>query len=276
LDGTSIRGAKLGRRSNGEGSIAKRKDGRWSAAYTMSGKRKCVYGKTRKEAATKLRDAIAEQDNGNYYPDIRLEDYMGRWLGDSVRGSVRERIYERYEQVSRNHIVPDLGDISLPSLTEMEIQSLYRRKLDSGCSPRTVQMDAKASSYRSATTWNAIQICLSYAGPTVLSWRHSVPGTWTPSKWSRRFGRMQISKRGIFSSLTFESAAHPLPSDRPPALYLLRSPASAANRLCGSLLLGGREGMAQHGGHENPHGDKDDVHRYRHETLPVPALFRYL
>jgi integrase len=41
--------------------------------------------------------------------------------------------------VSGNHIVPDLGDISLPSLTEMEIQSLYRRKLDSGCSPRTVQ-----------------------------------------------------------------------------------------------------------------------------------------
>jgi integrase len=94
LDGTSIRGAKLGRRSNGEGSIAKRKDGRWSAAYTMGGKRKYVYGKTRKEAATKLRDAVAEQDNGNYYPDIRLEDNMGRWLGDSVRGSVRERIYE--------------------------------------------------------------------------------------------------------------------------------------------------------------------------------------
>jgi integrase len=50
----------LGRRSNGEGSIAKRKDGRWSAAYTVGGKRKYVYGKTRKEAATKLRDAMAE------------------------------------------------------------------------------------------------------------------------------------------------------------------------------------------------------------------------
>jgi integrase len=139
LDGTSIRGAKLGRSSNGEGSIAKRKDGRWSASYIVGGKRKYVYGKTRKEAAQKLRDALAEQDTGTYYPDIKLKDYLGQWLEDSVKDSVRERTYERYEQISRNHIVPELGDTNLPSLTEMAIQSLYRRKLDAGCSPRTVQ-----------------------------------------------------------------------------------------------------------------------------------------
>jgi len=74
----------LVRRSNGEGSIAKRRDGKWSAAYIVGGKRKYLYWKTRKEAATKLRDAMAGQDKGNYYSDIRLEDYLGQWLEDSV------------------------------------------------------------------------------------------------------------------------------------------------------------------------------------------------
>jgi hypothetical protein len=46
-------------------------------------------------------------------------------------------------------------------------------------------------------------------------------------------------------------------------------PAPAAYR---RLLLQGREGMAQHRGCENTHGDKDDVHQYRHETLSIPAL----
>lgn len=129
----------MGSRSNGEGSIAKRKDGRWSAAYTVGGKRRYVYGKTRKEAAKKLGDALAEQKRGTYYPDIKLKDYLEQWLQDSVKDSVSERTYERYEQITRNHIVPELGGTNLPSLTEMSIQSLYRRKLDSGCSPRTVQ-----------------------------------------------------------------------------------------------------------------------------------------
>jgi integrase len=128
----------LGRRSNGEGSILKRKDGRWRAAYTVEGKRKYIYGKTRKEVAGKSREVLAKTENATYYPDIEVEDYMGRWLKDSVKGSVRERTYERYESVSRVHIVPELGNRTLSSLTEMYIQSLYRRKLDAGCSPRTV------------------------------------------------------------------------------------------------------------------------------------------
>jgi hypothetical protein len=41
--------------------------------------------------------------------------------------------------VSRNHIVSELGITSLPTLTAMDVQSLYRKKLDSGCSARTVQ-----------------------------------------------------------------------------------------------------------------------------------------
>ncbi len=128
----------MGRRSNGEGSVARRKDGRWQAAYTIDGKRKYLYGKTRKEVVGKLRETLAESD-GAYYPDIGVEDYLTRWLEDSVKGSVRARTYERYESVCRVHINPHVGDKRLANLTEMDVQSLYRERLGSGCSPRTVQ-----------------------------------------------------------------------------------------------------------------------------------------
>ena len=80
----------MGRRSNGEGSIAKRKDGRWQAAYTVGGTKHYMYGKTRKEVATKLKEALAGSD-GVYCPDIEVKDYLTRWLEDSVRESGRAR-----------------------------------------------------------------------------------------------------------------------------------------------------------------------------------------
>jgi integrase len=129
----------MGKRSNGEGSVVKRKDGRWCAAFNLNGKRKYLYGKTRQEVARKMREALANTYDASYYPDITIKDYIGQWLKDSVRDSVRTRTYERYESVSRVHIIPELGGRTLTSLTEMDVQSLYRRKLDSGCSARTVQ-----------------------------------------------------------------------------------------------------------------------------------------
>ncbi len=54
----------MGRRTKGEGSIANRSDGRWQGAYQDNGKRRYVYGKTRKEAAVKLREALWNVDSG--------------------------------------------------------------------------------------------------------------------------------------------------------------------------------------------------------------------
>ena len=52
------------RRGRGEGSIYRRKDGRWVGQYEVNGKRRYVYGRTRKEVAEKLNRAIAERDAG--------------------------------------------------------------------------------------------------------------------------------------------------------------------------------------------------------------------
>ena len=53
-----------GRRGNGEGTIVRRADGRWTAAIiTESYERKWIYGKTRRDVSDrlgKLRNDVAE------------------------------------------------------------------------------------------------------------------------------------------------------------------------------------------------------------------------
>ena len=59
------------KRGNGEGSITKRKDGRWMARYTVhtakGPKRKHIYGRTRQEVAEKLSRAVSDQVEGIVY-----------------------------------------------------------------------------------------------------------------------------------------------------------------------------------------------------------------
>jgi integrase len=135
----------VGRRGNGEGSISRRKDGRWEAKYTAhtaeGPKRRALYGKTRKEAADKLAKALADRASGYTFDteNITVGEYLDRWLEDSDRGSVRPSTYERHEQIVRLHLKPALGRVKLSKLTPAHVQGLYRDKLDSGLSPATVQ-----------------------------------------------------------------------------------------------------------------------------------------
>src|ERR687890_1587212 len=135
----------MGRRGNGEGTITRRKDGRWEAKYTAhtadGPKRRGLYGKTRKEAADKLARALADRAGGYTFDteNITVGEYLDRWLNDSDQDSVRTSTYERHEQIVRLHIKPAIGRVKLSKLTPAHVQGLYRDKLDSGLSPATVQ-----------------------------------------------------------------------------------------------------------------------------------------
>ena len=132
------------KRGNGEGSIHRRKSGGWCAQYTVYSakgrKRKTLYGKTRQEVAAKLATALSNREGGLTFDagNLTLGDYLDRWLNDSVRDTVRQRTWERYEQIARVHIKPALGRIKLKTLTSTHARGLYREKLDSGLAPRTV------------------------------------------------------------------------------------------------------------------------------------------
>jgi integrase len=134
----------MGKRGNGEGSITRRKSGGWMAqytAYTAEGrKRKTLYGKTRQEVAAKLAKALIDREGGLVFDaeGLKLGEYLSRWLEDSVKDTVRNTTYERYEQISRTHIVPMLGSIKLKALSPTHVRGLYKEKLSS-LSPRTVR-----------------------------------------------------------------------------------------------------------------------------------------
>jgi integrase len=134
------------RRGNGEGSITYRKKerrymGRYTVHTTDGPKQKAVYGKTRAEAWEKLVKAMAEQDNGLVFDAGKLTTglYLTSWLNDSVKDSVKPVTFDSYERLVRVHLIPALGRVRLKALTPPHIRRLYREKLDSGLSPRTVQ-----------------------------------------------------------------------------------------------------------------------------------------
>jgi integrase len=133
------------KRGNNEGSISRRKDGRWEARYTIhtvdGPKRKVLYGRTRAEVSAKLTKAMADRDGGVVFDagGTTVGDYLDRWLSDSVRGTVRESTYSRDKYLVTNHIKPALGRLKLTNLNALHLQGFYRDRLDSDLSGSTVQ-----------------------------------------------------------------------------------------------------------------------------------------
>ena len=120
----------MARRGHGEGSIYKRDDGRWAAGITLEdGKRKTLYGKSRKEVQEKLKVALHQQQEGTLIttPQQTLKQYLEYWLEEVHRQSIRDRTYERYEEIVRLHLVPVLGDHPLQKLAPQHLQSFYNK-----------------------------------------------------------------------------------------------------------------------------------------------------
>lgn len=138
--------AKKKQVGNGAGTVYPRnnKDGKvigYRGAYHgPDGKRRYVSAKNKGECEKKLREAMTDADRGLVFdvPNLKLGEYLDRWLSDSVKDTVRQRTWERYEQIVRVHIKPALGRVKLKTLTPNHVRALYREKLDAGSSPRTV------------------------------------------------------------------------------------------------------------------------------------------
>jgi len=137
------------RRGNGEGSIYKReqrrvrKDGTvttrtvWCAAVSLEfGQRKVIYGNTRKEVADKLKD-----DDGKpaISTQVKVADYLERWLEDTVRPARKPLTYVRYANVCSKHLIPILGKVPLGKLGPEHVQRLQAKLLEKGLSPISVQ-----------------------------------------------------------------------------------------------------------------------------------------
>lgn len=142
------------KRANGEGSISKRKDGRWVGVATVSVnedgslKRKFIYGKTKAEVAEKLNKLLYQINQCSYgdAPDQTLQQWLKTWLNEYTRHNIKQSTRATYDHFIEKHIVPELGNLSLQKITVNTIQLFYNKKtqegrLDNkgGLSPKTIR-----------------------------------------------------------------------------------------------------------------------------------------
>jgi integrase len=129
------------RRGNGEGSITKRKDGRWQGYVTVGydpekqqPRKQYFYGKTRKEVQERINEALGKVQTGTYREPskITMAEWLITWLNDYMKPSLRPTTWESYKTQAEKHILPALGHLRLSQLQTSHLQKLYNDKLSDG------------------------------------------------------------------------------------------------------------------------------------------------
>ncbi len=134
--------ARRKKRGPGEGSIYRRKDGRWCAQVRLEGKRETLYGKTFEEVRERL-EALKASVKQGWRPEqgrATFGAWLRRWLKVYKEPVLRRSTYESYEEAIRLRLEPLLGDVPVHKLRPEHLQELYNELLEQGLSPRTVQI----------------------------------------------------------------------------------------------------------------------------------------
>jgi len=134
----------MARRRRGNGTVYKRKEGRYEAACyvnTPQGiKRVRRYAKTLNEAESILVEMRNKNENGilSRTREEKLGEYMDYWLL-AVQSSIRRRTYASYETTIRLYLKPGLGNKRLTKLTVAEAQLFINNQGRIGQSHRNLQ-----------------------------------------------------------------------------------------------------------------------------------------
>jgi integrase len=136
------------RRSNGEGTLRRRADGRWEAALTYTGedgriRRHSVYGRSQSEVRAKLDEARRRLDVGEPVKDstMTLAAWVETWVTTALAATdLKVTTRENYATVARTHLVPaPFGARPLAKLRPTDVESLLVRKRSAGLSASTVR-----------------------------------------------------------------------------------------------------------------------------------------
>lgn len=98
-------------------------------------KRMTVTVKGRKaEAVAELARLEHETNTGSFVEPSKMTvaEYLEYWLRESAARTVRPTTLQRYQQIVRNDLSPNLGRTLLPKLKPLQIQMYYNEALESG------------------------------------------------------------------------------------------------------------------------------------------------
>jgi integrase len=137
---------KRRKRGQGEGSIFKRKDGRWASTINLGylgGKlrRKTFYGKTRAEVAEKLTGALGDKKKGIPISTERqtIGQFLDRWLRDCAKPRTRPSTFAGYEFIVSHYLKPELGKIEITQLSPQRVQAHLNEFVERGYSGQTAR-----------------------------------------------------------------------------------------------------------------------------------------
>lgn len=126
----------MGRRRSPWGSVRKLPSGRYQARYRLDGVEYAAPGtfRTRSDANSYLAAVRADYERGSWVDPwagrVALADFARRWLDE--RPALRPRTRELYESELKLHILPELGEVEVGSLTTARVRAWHAGMLTAG------------------------------------------------------------------------------------------------------------------------------------------------
>ena len=142
------------KRKSGTGTVRQRGDDRWEdrvvVGYDDSGlpKTKNVLAKTKRECQEKLRqltEGMVGRNDRKVKPDMLFGDWLCYWYETHSKPTLRASTRNNYENVIHNHVLPEIGKISLHKLSQNDLQQFYGRLKKNGRKRLTEQYGAGLS-----------------------------------------------------------------------------------------------------------------------------------
>ena len=213
----------MAKRNNGEGTITKRKDGRWEGRYytgeIINGKRvrKNVLAKTKAECKEKLNKAIA--DNANRMriiercdfltnPEPTLEEWSRIWFESFCTASVKEYTRNSYQNYFDRYILPNLGGMKIKDISTVSCQQFLMKMYTSG---RTRNVEKKGKGLSAKTVKDikiALQTCLQKAEDEGLIESNPCRKVQLPKEAPKEMQTLKANELGAFLQETKDSGCY--------------------------------------------------------------------
>lgn len=213
----------MAKRNNGEGTITKRKDGRWEGRYytgeIVNGKRvrKNVLAKTKAECKEKLNKAIADNANRmriiercNFLtnPEPTLEEWSRIWFESFCTASVKEYTRNSYQSYFDRYILPNLGGMKIKDISTVSCQQFLMKMYTSG---RTRNVEKKGKGLSAKTVKDikiALQTCLQKAEDEGLIDSNPCRKVQLPKEAPKEMQTLKANELGAFLQETKDSGCY--------------------------------------------------------------------